>query len=166
MGYSSQKVVLATFSYIWIIYLCTKNQPGIASPLEVSIFSYLGQILASTRKTETGPPLPSPPLLRHVLYIVLYCTILYYTVLYCTILYYTVLYCTILSPAFTPSLQKFICFETLMGRTRMNADILLSLLRSSLPTLSNSLRSVVTQCCLHKKTKKWPRQLDTAHTHR
>ena len=42
----------------------------------------------SKRKTEPGPPLPSPPsLLRHVFYIVLYCTILYYTVLYCTILY-------------------------------------------------------------------------------
>ena len=118
----------------------------------------------STRKTETGPPLPSPSLC-HVFYIVLYCTILYYTVLYCTILYYTVLYCTILyytvlyctilysqSPAFSPSLQKFICFETLTGGTRLNADILFSLIRGSLATLSTSLHSVVTQCCLHSWT--------------
>ena len=36
----------------------------------------------------------------------------------------------------------------------MDADILFSLLRGSLATPSTSLRSVVKQCCLHKKMKK------------
>ena len=46
----------------------------------------------------SSPSLPSPPsLLRHVFYIVLYCTILYYTVQYCT-----VLYCTVSSLQFPP----------------------------------------------------------------
>ena len=44
----------------------------------------------STRKTETGPPLPFPslPFFPPSRFFTSYCT-----VLYCTILYYTVLYC-------------------------------------------------------------------------
>ena len=113
----------------------------------------------STRKTETSPPLPSS-----VTFFTSYCT-----VLYCTILYCTVLYCTVLlsqSPVSSPSLQKLTCFESLTGGPRMDPDILFSLLRGSLATPSTSLRSIVTQCCLHKKTKKRPGQLDTALTRR
>ena len=75
------------------------------------------------------PSLPFPPsLLRHVFYIVLYCTILYYTVQYCT-----VLYCTVSSLQFPPVsiLPKFICLETLRSMARLNRDILFSLIRSA-----------------------------------
>ena len=118
----------------------------------------------STRKTEPGPPLPFFPPLPFPPSRFLHCTVLYYVVLYCTVLYCTVLYS---SPSLqSPSLQKLTCFESLTGGPRMHADILFSLLCGSLATPSTSLRSVVTQCRLHKKTKKRPGQLDTALTHR
>ena len=124
-------------------------------------------------KTRAGPLLPSPsPLLRHVFYIVLYCTVLYCTVLYCTVLYCTVLYCTvlyctvlyctvlyctvlyctILSSPLLFILQNFTCFESLMGRARLNPDTLLSLLRRSRDSLvffAASSKVIFTQSCLH-----------------
>ena len=114
-------------------------------------YTVLRCIQEKNRAWSSPSLLPSPPL-PSVTFFTSYCT-----VLYCTILYYTVLYCTILysqSPVSFPVSKIFTCFETLTGGTRMNADILFSLIRGSLATLSTSLRSVVTQCRLHKKMKK------------
>ena len=118
------------------------------------------------------PFFPSPSRFFTSYCTVLYCTILYYTVLYCTVMYYVL--CTMYCPSpllsspllSSPSLQKLTCVESLTGGPRMDPDILFSLLRGSLATPSTSLRSVVTQCRLHKKTEKRPGQLDTALTRR
>ena len=82
-------IVYHAFSVFVETDIHKKNRDWSSPPLPSVTF------FTSTRKTETGPPLPFPPsrfLHRTILYYtVLYCTILYYTVLYCTILYYTVL---------------------------------------------------------------------------
>ena len=52
--------------------------------------------LIQVKNRAWSPSLLPFPSLRHVFYIVLYCTVLYCTVLYCTVLYCTVLYCTVL----------------------------------------------------------------------
>ena len=92
---------------------------------------------SSTRKTETGPPLPFPPSRF------LHRTVLYYTVLYCTVLYYVL--CTVLSSPGSYSIsKKFTCLDSLTGGPRMHPDMLFSLLSRLLSLIhGESSRKVV-----------------------
>ena len=145
---------LSHFNTWWLpdydFYKCTNNHHPREKPSLVLPFPSL--------------PFPSLPFFPPSRF--LHRTVLYYTVLYCTILYYTVLYCTILSPVSSlqsPSLQKFICFETLTRLTRLNADILLSLL-AALSRLFRILCAASSRNVVFTKKRKNGRDSWTLHT--
>ena len=132
---------------------------NVLTVLTVLILPTIDFIHKKNRDWSFPSSLPFPSLLRHIFYIVLYCTILYYTVLYCT-MYYVLctMYYVLSSPGSSSISKSLLVSRVSRAEPRMHADMLFSLLSRllSLIRAESSRKVVFTWLNDSKKQKKRP----------